>query len=212
MKPIAALAAVATLWQFSTPAHADSEAALWLEAGVGIELHDRLELELGQHLRFDQDISRVSAVMPEAGLELEVTKYFELGTGYRYEYERQGMDLEGGHRVHVDAGVETKLLRPLELGYRVRLQDRVGESGKVRWRNRVQMELDSFKTWKPAASVELFHSIADGPIEYRKARYTLGVEFERWEQDVQVFYRVDASSDMDDPTMHIVGLEIGAKL
>jgi hypothetical protein len=185
---------------------------MWLAVGVSTELNDRVELEVAQHLRFDQDVSRVAAVMPEAGIDVDVTKFLALGAGYRYEYERQGMEFAGGHRLHVDARVKSRIVGPLELGYRTRVQDRVGESGKVRWRNRVELELGGFRGWKPAASVELFHGVEDGSLEHRKTRYALGLEFEKWERDVQTYYRVDASSDPMDPTMHIIGLELGMEL
>ena len=193
------------------PAGADGGTSLWLEAGVRAELHKRVDLDVSQHLRFDNDVSRVAAVMPEVGLSWDAFRFLELGAGYRYEYERDDGELTGGHRVNADLELEGEL-RPVSVGYRVRLQDQVAESGKRRLRNRAQAELRLAKAWKSNVAGELFHDISDAQTVWQKTRFTAGLEVEVWERDVQTFYRIEVPRDHMDPIEHIIGLELRTKL
>lgn len=204
---------IAALWVGgSTAALADTDAGVWLEAGVSAEVAPNLELGVSQHLRFDDNASRVSAVMPEVGIELELLDMFEIGAGYRYEYERRGKDMEfeGGHRIHVDGEVKGRL-GVLRGGYRLRAQDRLGAEGKERLRNRLGLEIAGLEP-RPGVTAESFHRLEDGSLVMDKARFTIGIEFEAWERDVQTFYRVDVPWDSMETFLHIVGLEIQLEL
>jgi hypothetical protein len=63
------------------PAHAEADLNLWLEAGVSKELSKRVEVAFDQHLRFDNDISRLNAVMPELALSYRIHKMLRVAAG-----------------------------------------------------------------------------------------------------------------------------------
>ena len=193
------------------PSIARADVGLWLEAGVRVQVTDRVDFGVAQHLRFEGGNSQVSAVMPEAGLELDVNELLELGVGYRYEYERRDDELEGAHRVHADGTVSVDV-GLAKVSYRLRGQDRVSEEGGTRVRNRLAAKLRLPLLWNPAASIETFHELSGGSTEWDKTRITAGVELEIWEQDVQSFYRIDVPRDPMAPIVHIVGLELTAKV
>jgi hypothetical protein len=193
-------------------AETDSDVNAWFELGLEVELAPKLELELAQHLRLADNASRVSAVMPAVGLDLEVLRVLSLGVGYRLEYKRDDGELDAGHRVHgdVDLSLDLWLFRASN---RVRLQDTIREADndELRLRDRVQLEWRR-RGWDPGVSAEVFVEPDSGGGTWKKTRFTAGVEFEAWDQDVGTFYRVDVPRDYSEPLAHIVGLELETKL
>ena len=196
----------------AAPARAESDLQAWFEVGLGRRLHKRLDLSFEGHLRFDQDVSRLAAAMPELTLAFRLHKLLRLGLGYRFIYER---DNDGvlviRHLPFVQARARYEL-GPVELTYRLRYQVQIrgSISDELRHtvRNRLQVALKETKPWIPEIAAELFHRLGDGEaIRLQKLRLTAGVGYGFDDHQIELFYRVEIlQNDPDDPTPHIIGL------
>lgn len=192
---------------------AEADVQLWMEAGVSRQLDKRFELSFEQHLRFDQDVSRVQAVMPELSLSIRLHELLRLGLGYRFQYER---DKDGvlvvRHRGHVDLRTSYDV-GPLEVSYRARFTEEVrgsfaSDDLRHTFRNRLAIELEATDPWAPAVAAETFHRLGDGDtIRLQKLRLTAGISRELGDHEIDLFYRVEvAQDDPTDPTPHIIGV------
>lgn len=201
------------------PSHAESDVQLWLEPGISMKLAKRLELSFDQHLRFDQDLSRVQAIMPELALAWRLHKKLRVGVGYRLQYERNNDgDLELRDRGHVEVRPRYKI-GDVELTYRARYQLEVrgswaSEDLRHTLRNRFGVAYEGAKPVIPAVSVEPFHRLGDGDtIHLRKVRVTAGATYDFGDHEVELYYRIEvAQYDPMDPTPHIIGVGYRFKL
>jgi hypothetical protein len=203
---------VAALVLAAAPARAETDLQTWFEAGLGRRLGKRVDLSFEQHLRFDQDVSRLQAVMPELGLAYRLHKLVRFGLGYRFIYER---DKDGvlviRHRLHAEARPRYEL-GPVEISYRLRYQEQIRDATadglRHTLRNRLQVALEKTRPWIPAVAAETFHRLGDGEaIRLRKLRLTAGVGYQLGDHEIELFYRVEIlQDDPDDPIPHILGL------
>lgn len=204
-----------------TSALADADSQIWMAGGVSHGLGERTRITIEQQVRLDDNVSRLGALMPEAGLDHDPIDWLRLGTGYRLSYERDGSgDLVLRHRVHADARARVSL-GPVRVGYRLRFQEQIrgpdgGEDLRHTIRSRLGFELRSLKPLRPGADVEMFHGIAtpDGDdVVLNKIRVTVGTEYALGEQDLAVYYRLELPrADPDDPVLHIFGVEFHAPI
>lgn len=218
MRARTAFVAGALLFATTGPAAADADLQQWNELGVAYDLTRRWSASFDQHLRFDQDVSRVESVMPELGLDRRVRKWLRLGAGYRLQYTRDGDgELRVRHRVHVDARLRRDV-GEVRFGYRLRYQEqlRPGANDRVRHtvRNRVEAEYRAWKPWIPSAAIEPYLAIGDGdPVQLDKLRLTVGAAHDRKKRTFGLFYRIEIPlADEMDPTLHIIGLDAGFDL
>lgn len=203
---------VAALLLAAAPTRADADLQTWFEVGVSRQLHKRVDLSFEQHLRFDQDASRLQAVMPELALSYRLHKLVRFGLGYRFLYER---DKDGvlviRHRFHAEARPRYQL-GPVEVSYRVRYQEQlrgpIADGLRHTLRNRLQVALETTRPWTPAVAAETFHRLGDREaIRFHKLRLTAGVGYELGDHQVELFYRVEIpQDDPTDPVLHILGL------
>lgn len=205
-----ALATAALLLGALGSAHAQSDSQLWLETAGEYKVSKPLRVTLTGHLRFDDDLSRTAAAMPELGLEYRLTKLFRIASGYRMAYKRNNDgDMELRHRLHGE-GVGRYDLGPARLSYRLRYQELFRPQGDNRHtlRNRVKVGYLSDSDWRPYGAGELFHRLGDGDsIRLRTVRITVGTKFDVAKHTVDAFYRTELpQDDPDDPTLHIIGL------
>jgi hypothetical protein len=191
------------------PVHADTQ--LWTELGVRHNLSRRLEVTFDQHLRFDDDLSRFGAFMPEPGLTYRVAPWFRVGGGYRMEYERNGDgDMVLHHRFftfarsRVDAG-------PMRIEHRLQLQETVRPGSNDQYRHTVRNRIDvgyrGIKRWTPAAQAELFHAIDRGDaLHLDKVWLSLGGTYSHRQRESNVYFRVELPvADTMEPTLYILG-------
>jgi hypothetical protein len=193
------------------PAGAAAETQIWTEAGVDAELGARVSVSFEQHLRFDQDLSRVAAVMPEAGIDYRPLDWLQLGAGYRLAYERRRRgDMELRHRLHLQTQVRGDA-GAFRIRYRLRLQERIrSEDLRHVVRNRLRVDYRGARPWTPLAAAELFHRLADeDPFMLRKLRLTAGLRRDLGEARVGLYYHVEIPYDEPrDPFFHIFGIEV----
>lgn len=195
------------------PARAESDAQLWMEVGMVKKLGKRFELSFDQHLRFDEDISRVESIMPELMLSYRLHKLLRFAVGYRLQYERNNDGaLVLRHRGTIDVRPHYEV-GPIELSCRARFQEEVrgslaSDDLRHTIRTRLAIALLALASWKPAVSAEPYHRLGDGDaIHLHKVRLTAGVSYEVDDHEVELYYRVEvAQADPADPTPHIIGV------
>jgi hypothetical protein len=199
----------ALLTLLAVPSGADADVQLWTEAGLDKKLGKKLEIDFEQHLRFDQDVSRVAAVMPEVGISYQLQAWLSLGAGYRLAYERRRRgDMEIRHRLHVEAQPRVDA-GPFRLRYRLRFQERIRDAElRHSLRNRLSADWRVARPWVPRASVELFHRLGDGDtIVHRKVRLSAGVKYELGKGSLAAFYILELTrDDPDEPNLHALSL------
>ncbi|MBK9034509.1 MAG: DUF2490 domain-containing protein [Myxococcales bacterium] len=195
------------------PAHAQSDSQLWLEAGVSHDVGARVTLSFDQHVRFDDGMSRLGALMPEPGVSVRAARWLRLGAGYRMQYERNNNgDLELRHRLQLAARARADLTKAIRVEYRLQFQEQYRPDAKTTrrhsLRNRVGIEYRGVRPWTPAASLELHHDLDNGDtIHLDKVWLTFGVGRALGRGEVEAYYRAELPQyDAADPTLHILGL------
>jgi hypothetical protein len=190
-------------------ARADSQ--LWMEAGFELEPRTRFELEIAPQIRFDQDLSRFLAFVPELTLRYRATTWLRVGGGYRFEYERDNDgELVVRHRVSADARVRLDL-DPLRVDHRLMLVEQYRPSSNDQYRtvlrNRTELRLRAWQRWTPSIGAELFHALGDlDMVAYDRLRLTGGLAYDRGDHELSVFFRVELHTDPADDTDYILGL------
>ncbi len=178
-------------------------------------LEDKLELKLGQDLRFNENSTALGLLFTEVGASYEVIENLELGGAYRYIYERDEKSGANQWRMQADIGYSNKLNR-FKLSYRLRYQLRnyfknsAGKGDYATSKFRLACKVDyNIKNWKldPYVKAELFHtSTTEDAIQYldevetgtielsglEKVRITLGTSFKPFKKaKIGLYYRVE---------------------
>lgn len=195
----------------AAPAAADTQ--LWTELGVRHDLTKKVTLSFDQHIRFDADVSRLGSAMPEPGISYRVKKWFRVGAGYRYEYERNNDDeLVSRHRAYAWGRLRKDFAKTIQLSYRLQLQEQwrpdANPVNRHTIRNRGDVAYIAIKDLTPGASVETHHIMnEDGnTAQLGKVWVTGGVEWERGAIGVDVFYRlITGQRDSSEPNGHVIG-------
>lgn len=202
-------------------ARAESDVQLWTKAGVGHDLSDDVSLVGDLHLRFDENVSRVESLMPEVEVRYDLAKWFQIAGGYRLQYMRDGDgDLVVRHRFHGDGSLQYDL-GDVRLEYRLRFQQQLRPSSndttRQTLRNRGEISYRGHKRWTPAVGGELFHALGDGEtIQFDKYRVTVGLDYDRKDWEVGVFYRIEVPVNVPvgdiEATLHILGVGYSREL
>jgi hypothetical protein len=196
------------------PASADTQ--LWTELGLRHDLTKKVTLSFDQLTRFDADVSRLGSAMPEVGVAYKVKKWFRIGAGYRYEFERnKDAELVSRHRAFAWMRARRDLPADVQLQYRLQLQEQWRPDAKPvnrhTVRNRGDVSYTALGAFTPGASVELHHILNEegNTIHLGKVWLTAGVEWERDQLGLDVFYRlITGQYDPDDPSGHVLGVGV----
>jgi len=199
----------------STDALAQSETQLWIETAASYRVTKPFRVAVAGNLRFDEDISRVSAAMPEVVAQYRVQPWLRFYAGYRYAYKRRGNgDFEHAHRVHADARFIVRP-GPARVDYRLRYQELArSRPNRHTLRNRLSASVKAPYNLIPFAAFELFHRLDQGDtVHLHKERLTVGSGFTVGDVELAAFYRAEfAQNDPTDPSLHILGLGFGYDL
>jgi hypothetical protein len=183
------------------PAVADTQ--LWSELQIRHRPTKRLRLALAQHLRLDDGVSRIGAVIPEAGLRYKLRQWLRLGAGYRFELARDGGgELDRRHRLHADA-IGRARIGAFEPRLRIRLQRQLrGVDGQIGYRDTARARLSlgwrAGRGVEPFAATEVFARLDSERIS--KLRFTAGSDL----GDAELSVRVEAPTAPDEPVSLIV--------
>jgi hypothetical protein len=209
----AAFVAGAALLAVAAPARADSDVQQWSEIGVDYGIDKKTSVGAVAGIRFDQDVSRVAEILPEAGIAYKIKKWFRIGAGYRFEYSRDEDDefvprhrFDGFVRLHQDAG---DVRFEARLKYTESIRPDKNDDFKHTVRPRALVAYRASKRWVPSISAEGFLAIDDNDeaVGLAKMRYTLAVAHDMKDQELEVYYRLEQPvADPMDPLVHIIGL------
>ena len=194
---------------------ARADVQLWTELGARHEVAPRVTLGFDQHLRFDEDLSRVSAVMPEAGIDVRFARWLRGAAAYRFEYERDGDgELVVRHRCDVALRGVARVGR-LRGEYEQRFEEELRPSSQRKRHVHVLRERASIAWqqahWLPEVSVTVFQVLGrDDAVD--KLWLTAGVTRRRHGRATEVFYRLAVPYDRMDPPAHIFGITLHAQL
>ena len=179
-----------------------SEGEAWFGASYKLKFANKLDIQIEEQLRLDNDLDRVKKSFTEIGLDYEILKDFEVGVKYRFSIvpnsfaedavAKSAFNLS---RISVDLSYELdKKNFPLSLEYRTRFQDtkELYTDQKITfWRNKFSLEWKATKDIEPFVAYESFFRL-NQKNEFRQDRYTVGVEWRiNKEMDISTFYRVD---------------------
>jgi hypothetical protein len=214
MRRVVVVGLLASAIVVAPQARAQSDVQLWTKAGARYRMHKRWHLIFEQHLRLDQNLSQLDAVMPEVDMRYRPLQWLRLETGYRWRYERDNArDWQGRHRVH--GGIRLRLdLDPLEIRYRLQYQMQLrrerDDGTPVRHvaRNALEGVWVGLSGIEPFVEAETFHRLDGGQDEQllRKVRLTGGASHELGDHRLSLFYRLELlHTDPDEPILHIIG-------
>ena len=209
MPRLVPLAIAAALLVPAATANAD-DVQQWTEVGVKHDFTKKASISFDQHIRFDEDVSRLGSFMPELGAQYRIQKWLRFGLGYRLQYERSGSgDMRSRHRFFGNARARYDL-DPVRLEYRLQFQDQLRpDDADDRWRqtvrNRIDVSYRDLKPWIPGAAVEA-HNTVDAGFELEKIWITAGAAYAKKDLEIEVFYRAELpQADPMEPTLHILG-------
>jgi hypothetical protein len=195
----------------AAPAAADTQ--VWTEVGVRHDLTKRWTLLFDQHVRFDDNVSRLGSAMPEPGISYRAKKWLRFGAGYRYEYERNNDgELVSRHRAYGWGKLRKVIAENFQLDYRLQLQEQwrpdANPVNRHTVRNRLDASVLAFGAIVPGVSVETHHILdEDGSaIQLGKLWITGGAEWEHDDLSIDVFYRmITGQRDSSEPNGHVIG-------
>jgi len=194
---------------------ARADVQLWTELGARRDVGPRVTLGFDQHLRFDEGVSRVSAVMPEAGLDVRFARWLRGAAAYRFEYERDG-DGELVVRHRWDAALRGVMkLGRLRGEYEQRFEEELRPSSQRKRHVHVLRERASVAWqqahWQPEVSVTVFQVLGrDETVD--KMWFTAGVTRRRHGRAAEVFYRLAVPYERMDRVAHIFGITLRTDL
>jgi len=190
-------------------AHADAQ--LWVEGGVSVKPTKRIEIDLSPQVRFDENMSRFTAFLPELSARYRIERWLRVGAGYRLEYER---DNDGvlvlRHRVAGDVRIRQEI-GDVRFDNRLMLMEQfrpdTSDPYRAVIRNRVDVSYRGSPSWVPFLSAEPFFLLGDfDEFRYQKLRLTMGMDHLRKDQELEVFLRAELHAAANDPTFYILGL------
>lgn len=182
----------------SSAAYAQSDAELWLEGTLQFEPVDDLRVSITQHLRFNDDMSRLDKAMPELALGWRGHRSIRPEVGYRFIAEHRPDEWRIHHRPYAQLTLRHSI-DDVVLSLRVRSQHTLVEKKKSHlWehvlRNRARVSWEFADDWEVNGDAELF-ALASEEERFHASRWRLGVGLAREFDDhtVQIGYQVRSS-------------------
>jgi hypothetical protein len=199
------------------------DAGLWTSFSLEAKLTKKASVNISEELRFNENISELGTAFTEAGISYKLNKNFQISANYRFTQKRRVEDnFNLKHRGYFDVKYEKKL-KPIQFKFRSRFQDEYSEFGtasdagiaKYYLRNKLTLEWDLDKAFKPYLSFELFSPL-NYPREYffDNIRATTGVEYSITKnQKIDLYYMIQRELNVSRPeTDFIMGIGYSFKL
>ena len=175
-------------------------------------LDKKLDLQLAQQFRLNNNSSRLNNYFTEFGADYEFIKGFKVGLGYRFIRNNRKSGYNNEHRFNADVSYKHKIER-ITLGYRFRYQNRndIGaakddENQISKYRLRLKLDYN-IKNWKfdPYFTTEVFYATETSLVNYvptiteveniagfQKLRLTLGTSYKINDLfELNGFYRIE---------------------
>ena len=197
---------------FSTVVSAQTDDQLWLSSGIRYRPKKKIRVDVTQHLRMDQDISRIGSVITEAGISKSFKSGIRIGSAYRFQMSsKRKVQLEPRHRIDLYGRYKNKI-GPLAFAYRLQFQEKFEGDDEQPWstriRNRLGVEYDTDTRFSPGISAEIFTDIgSSGP--FSKWRATSALEYKLSKRHlIEGYVRAENSlADESLPLERIVGFD-----
>lgn len=142
---------------------------LWSELKLNKEVINDFELSLGQHLRFNKNISSFDDYIFDLELEYSINKSFAVGAVGRYERNRHYDEtVENDYRYDLFFKFDTKINEKAKFYYRLKYQKKFYDSAvfneflnyyESTYRNRIKLGYQGFKNHQQYISAEIFRLI-----------------------------------------------------
>jgi hypothetical protein len=199
------------------------DAGLWTSISIETKVSKKLSAGLTQELRFNENISELGTAFTDVGLSFKVSKRLQIAANYRFTQKHR---IDGNYnlkqRLYIDVKYAKKI-KPFQITLRSRLQDEYSQPAhsaddgtpQHHVRNKLNIEWDLDKPYKPYLSVELFSPL-NYPREYLfdNIRGAAGIEYALTKkQKIDLFYMVQEELNVSRPEIDfIIGIGYSFKL
>jgi long-subunit fatty acid transport protein len=148
---------------------------LWSNIAVEKEISKKMEIQLEEELRFNQNVGRLNSLLTEAGFKYKINKYYSLGASYRFTYYTEN---RFGNRFTLSNQVKYKI-EDFTLNYRLNLQTDFSTKDPVEYkiRNKFGVDYKINKRWEIGVSGELFYSFYYNRNRFDRYRLAYGVDY-----------------------------------
>ena len=196
----------------------EEDARLWLQASVEKKIIPKGSVELIAGLRRGENYSRTDSYYYQLGFEYKLFKFLQAGILYRYSDKRE-YEPNFFHRDRWGGWLQfrKKFSKALVFDYRVFYQRQYTDMNRSEKgfipsnyvRNKIRLQLDRKKRYKPYISAELFYQIKYNKSEFNRARLALGVAYELDKHHkITPSYMFQKEINEPDPvTSYIIGIE-----
>lgn len=143
-----------------------ADLAMWTEVKLKKSIIRNLQFSVGQHFRFNKNISSFEDYIADAELQYSINKNFSIGTNGRYTRNKHhNQTVENDYRYDLNFEYDTKILHNLKFYYRLKYQkDYYGSSvfneylnyHETTYRNRIKCGWDFNKYYRLYSSAEIF--------------------------------------------------------
>jgi long-subunit fatty acid transport protein len=196
----------------------EEDARLWLQASVEKKIIPKVSVELVFGLRRAENYSRTESYYTQLGFEYKLFKFLHAGVIYRHSDKREYKP-NFHHRDRGGAWVQfrKKIYKGLSVDYRIFYQRQYTDMNRSEKgfipsnyiRNKIKLQLDRKKRYKPYVSTELFYQIKYNKSEFNRVRFSAGVAYElnKYHQ-VTPSYMIQKEINEPNPvTSYVIGLD-----
>lgn len=151
-----------------------TDVGLWSNIAVEKELSKKMELQLEEELRFNQNVTRLNSLLTELSFKYKFNKYYSLGASYRFTYYTKN---SFGNRFTLSNQVQYKI-EDFTLNYRFNFQTDFSTIDPIEYkiRNRLGIDYKFNKHWEIGVKGELFYSIYYDRNIFDRYRFSFGVD------------------------------------
>ncbi len=201
------------------------DANVWISAGVGADLTDKLSLSYEMQTRFYKNASALDSYINEIGVAYEPLKNLELSGDYRYSRKNQESHYEGVHRLALNISYDYKIDGAgLRIKARVRYQVPFNYLGVIndaiypdnrnvmRFKIGAKYTPTNLKKIQPFASYEFYKALSPkniyNPID--SYRMTVGVSLNLPKRhSIDLYYLLEKEFRATPHLNHIFGVHYG---
>ncbi|MCB0429558.1 MAG: DUF2490 domain-containing protein [Flavobacteriales bacterium] len=189
------------------------DAGLWLQASAKKKLTQSFSVELGQALRWNENVSELGSAFTEIGGSYKLMRRLEASAFYRFGQEREPDNhYSQRHRYYIDLSYKIKF-KPLSLVLRERYQSSYndinrrekGDVAKNYLRSRLTLKYNLEKKYTPYLESEIFYRMDEW---VTKVRFRGGVDYELNKfSSIELFYMINKEVQVKNPwTSFITGV------
>lgn len=153
---------------------AQTDFGLWSNIAIEKEISKKMDIQLEEELRFNQNVTRLNSLITEASFKYKFNKYYSLGASYRFTYYTEN---RFGNRFTLSNQVKYKI-EDFTLNYKLNLQTDISAEDPIEYkiRNKIGLDYKFNKHWEIGLSGELFYSFYYNRNMFDRYRLAFGVD------------------------------------